>query len=432
MTETAGTGATSAAGAALPGALEGMRILDFTSIVLGPLATRMLGDHGADVIKIEGISGDLTRTSGAVRTSGAGRDGGLSSMFLALNRNKRSIAVDLKAPEGLEVARRLIATADVMVHNIRVAAIERLGLGYAAARAINPRLVYCAATGFGQDGPHRDKPAFDDIMQAASGIADLVEQRHGQPDFMPTLIADKTAAMAVVNAVLAAIVHRERTGQGQYVEVPMFETMVDFMLAEHMGGMSFEPQTGPPGYKRLLAGGRRLLPTSDGHMSGMPYTVAQWRAFFAAVGRDDFLAGIGVATAADVNAKVSQLYTAMALITPLRSTAQWLELFERLDIASTPLYSISQLPEHPHLKAVGLFGSERHPTQGDIRTIRPTTRLSGSPQKVTRLAPELGQHSDELLAELGYGHDEIADLYERGIAVSQPRSGTPEREPANV
>ena len=416
----------SAAVPALPGALEGMRILDFTSIVLGPLATRMLGDHGADVIKIEGITGDLTRANGTLR------NGGLSSMFLAMNRNKRSIAVDLKAPEGLEVARRLIATADVMVHNIRVAAIERLGLGYAAASAINPRLVYCAATGFGQDGPHRDKPAFDDIMQAASGIAGLVGQQHGQPDFMPTLIADKTAAMAVVNAVLAAIVHRERTGQGQYVEVPMFETMVDFMLAEHMGGMSFEPQTGPAGYKRLLSGGRRLLPTCDGHMSALPYTVAQWRAFFAAVGRDDVLPGLGVATAADINAKGGQLYAAMALITPLRSTAQWLALFEKLDIASTALYSLDELPAHPHLKAVSLFSTERHPTQGDIRTVRPTTRFAGSPQKVTRLAPELGQHSDELLAELGYGHDEIADLYERGIAVSQPRSGTPEREPANV
>ena len=399
-----------------------MRILDFTTIVLGPMATRMLGDHGADVIKIEGIAGDLTRTSGTVR------NGGLSSLFLSMNRNKRSIAVDLKRPRGLDVARRLIATADVMVHNIRVAAIERLGLGYAAASAINPRLVYCAATGFGQDGPDRDKPAFDDIMQAASGIAGLVAQQQGQPDFMPTLIADKTAAMAVVNAVLAAIVHRERTGQGQYVEVPMFETMVDFMLAEHMGGMSFEPQTGPAGYKRLMAGGRKLLPTSDGYLAALPYTVMQWRAFFAAVGREDVLTSLGITTASHVNANTGHLYAAMAQITPLRSTAQWLELFERLDIASTALYSLDELPQHPHLQAVGLFRTEQHPTQGTIQTIRPTTRFSGAPLKVTRLAPELGQHSGELLAELGYASDEIADMVASGDAVAWPPAGggTPE------
>lgn len=411
--------ATRAAGAAapLPGALQGMRVLDFTSIVLGPLATRMLGDHGADVIKIEGITGDLTRTSGAVR------NGGLSSMFLALNRNKRSIALDLKSPGGLEVARRLIATADVLVHNIRVAAVERLGLGYAAASAINPRLIYCAATGFGQDGPHRDKPAFDDIMQAASGIAGLVGQQQGEPDFMPTLIADKTAGLAVVNAVLAAIVHRERTGEGQYVEVPMFETVVDFMLAEHMGGMSFEPQTGPAGYRRVLPGGRTLLRTSDGYLAALPYTVAKWGAFFAAVGRGDVLAGLGIDTAADVNARGGELYAAMAQITPQRGTAQWMELFEALDIAATPLYSLDDLPAHPHLRAVGLFRTEQHPTQGTIRSIRPTTRFARSPQQVTRLAPELGEHSDELLAELGYGAHEIADLYRSGDAADLYRRG---------
>ena len=426
MTNHLEPGARTATGAALPGALEGMRILDFTSIVLGPMATRMLGDHGADIIKIEGIGGDLTRTSGSVR------NGGLSSVFLALNRNKRSIAVDLKTPKGLEIARRLIATADVMVHNIRVAAIERLGLGYAAASAINPRLIYCAATGFGQDGPDRDKPAFDDIMQAASGIAGLVEQQQGRPDYMPTLIADKTAALAVVNAVLAAIVHRERTGHGQYVEVPMFETMVEFMLAEHMGGMSFEPQTGPAGYKRVLTGGRRLLPTSDGHIAALPYTVVQWRAFFAAVGRNEVLPSLGVANASHVNAKGGQLYAAMSAITPLRSTAQWLELLGSLDIACTPLYSLQELPEHPHLKAVGLFGTERHPTQGDIRSIRPTSRFSGSPQKVTRLAPELGQHSGELLAELGYASDEIADMYRSGVAVARPPASGPAPEDPRV
>lgn len=395
---------------AAPGALQGMRVLDLTTVVLGPLATRMLGDHGADVIKIEAIGGDVTRANGTLRGSG-----GLSSNFLAMNRNKRSIAVDLKSPEGLDVMRRLIAGADVLVHNVRVAAIERLGLGYEEARRLNPRLVYCAATGFGQDGPYRDKPAFDDIMQAAGGATSLVMQKYGVPEFMPTLMADKTAAMAVVGAVMAALVHRERTGKGQYVEVPMFETFVDFMLAEHMGGLSFVPQELPAGYMRVVAGGRRLLPTLDGHVVALPYTIDQWRLFFDSVDRPDILPSLGVFNRADVNAKAGQLYGEMARITPTRSTREWLALFERLDIASTEPYALDHLPEHPHLQQVGLFRTERHPTQGEIRVLRPTIRFSDSPMRVARLAPELGQHSSELLGELGFDPPSIADMKARGV-----------------
>lgn len=412
IASTVGSGG-GAADAQPRGALAGVRILDLTSIVLGPLATRMLGDHGADVIKIESTHGDLTRSNGTVRAAG-----GLSSNFLAMNRNKRSIAVDLKRPQGLEIVRRLIPTADVLVHNVRVAAIERLGLGHAAVSALNPRIVYCAATGFGQDGPYRDKPAFDDIMQAATGVTGLVAQQHGAPDFLPTLIADKTAALALVNAVLAAIVHRERTGKGQYVEVPMFETFVDFMLAEHMGGLAFEPREAPAGYRRIIAGGRRLLPTLDGHVVALPYILEQWQAFFTAVGQPGRLAELGVANRADVNARAGALYAAMAAITPSRKTDEWLALFARLDIASTAPYSIDDLLEHPHAKSVGLFRTEKHPTQGEIRTVRPTMRLSRSPQCVARPAPELGQHTFEVLTELGYASEEIAALRRDGTVAS--------------
>ncbi len=408
-----------------PGALHGLRVLDFTSIVLGPLATRFLGDHGADVIKIEAIAGDLTRANGTVR------DDGLSSMFLAMNRNKRSLAVDLKTPEGVEIAKRLIATADVIVHNIRVAGIERLGLGYEAAKAINPRIIYCAATGFSQEGPHCDRPAFDDIIQVASGIASLVGQQHGQPDFMPTLIADKTAALAVVIAVMAAVVHRERTGEGQYVEVPMFETVVDFMLAEHMGGLSFEPCTEPAGYQRIMSGGRRLLQTKNGHMSALPYTVDQWRLFFNAVGQPDMLGQLGIVSKTDVNARSGKLYAAMAEITPHKTTIEWMSLFEKLDIAATPMYSLEELPQHPQLKAVKLFQTMTHPTQGEIRTLRPTAYFSASPQQVTRLAPELGEHSIELMAELGYTGEETQALFARGIAASYTAPQDPVAEAAS-
>lgn len=405
------------------GALTGFRVLDFTSIVLGPYATRILGDHGADVIKIEAISGDLTRVNGTVR------NGGLSSNFLAMNRNKRSLAVDLKAPEGAEIARRLAATADVLVHNIRVAGIERLGLGYEAVRSINPHIIYCAATGFGQDGPHRERPAFDDIIQAASGVVDLATAQLGAPAFLPTLIADKTAALAVANAVLAAVVHRERTGKGQYVEVPMFETIVDFMLAEHMGGLSFEPTTEPAGYQRILLGGRRLLPTRDGFMAALPYTVEQWHLFFLAVGDGERLAREGIRDKAELNSKSGILYAAMAQATPSRTTDEWMTLFGTLDIAATPMYSFDNLPEHPHLKAVGLFEKMVHPTQGAVRTIRPTTRFTDSPMQVRTLAPELGQHSRDLLAEVGFSNAETEALLNKGIVATYnvKASGTPDR-----
>jgi formyl-CoA transferase len=234
------------------GPLDGIRILDLTSVVLGPLATQILGDYGAEVIKIEALEGDL------MRANGVSLHPGMSSIFLALNRNKRSLAIDLKTAAGASVLRRLIEGADVLVHNMRVAAIERLGFGYQAVAQINPALVYCVATGFGQDGPDRDRPAFDDVIQAACGLVSLNATQNGVPDFIPSLIADKTTGMAVVNAVLAALLGRVRTGRGQHVEVPMLETMTAFVLAEHLGGLSFrtDPAPAPAGYARLLAGGR--------------------------------------------------------------------------------------------------------------------------------------------------------------------------------
>jgi formyl-CoA transferase len=220
------------------GPLAGYRILDLTAVVLGPLATQILGDYGADVIKVEPPAGDL------MRANGVSKNRGMSSIFLAINRNKRSLSIDLKTPEGLEVIHRLLPGVDVVVHNMRVDAIERLGLGYGALAALKPDLVYCMATGFGESGPDAGKPAFDDVIQAASGIASLIGNETGIPDYAPTLLADKTCGLALANAVLAALLHRERTGQGQLVEVPMLETMVAFTMAEHLGGLSFEPPIG--------------------------------------------------------------------------------------------------------------------------------------------------------------------------------------------
>ncbi|RLK31860.1 CaiB/BaiF CoA transferase family protein [Cupriavidus plantarum] len=381
---------------ALAGPLDGIRVLDLTSVVLGPMATQILGDLGADVIKIEGPEGDL------MRSNGVSRHPGLSSIYLALNRNKRSVVLDLKTEAGKAGLRALIADADVLVHNMRVSAIERLGFGYAAAAAINPRLVYCVATGFGQDGPDRDKPAFDDIIQAACGLVGLLTPEGQRPEYVPSLIADKTVGMALANAVLAALLHRERRGEGQQVEVPMLETMASFVMAEHLGGLTFEPPAGGAGYARLLQGGRRPAKTRDGWICALPYTDRHWRAFFESAGRGHVLEQLDISDRAQRNANIRMLYAQMAEITLERTTAEWLALFAELDIPATPILALDDVSRHPHLAAVGLFQETTHPTAGPLREMRPAARFSATPLSLRRHAPTLGEHTDEVLSEAGF------------------------------
>jgi crotonobetainyl-CoA:carnitine CoA-transferase CaiB-like acyl-CoA transferase len=389
---------------ACSGPLDGIRVLDLTSVVLGPLATQILGDYGADVIKIEAPEGDLMRSNGVSLHTG------MSSIYLALNRNKRSVALDLKSNEGAAALRQLIATSDVFVHNMRVAAIERLGFGYEAVARINPRIVYCAATGFGQDGPDREKPAFDDIIQAACGLASVASIGREAPDYTASLIADKTTGLVVANAVMAAMLHRERYGVGQYVEVPMLETMTAFVLAEHMGGMTFRPAPAPAGYARLLQGGRKPVKTSDGWLSLLPYTPRHWQAFFKAAGREDIGRTFKLDSRKDLNENIRSLYQFLGEVIATRSTDEWLALCEDLDIPATRLYALDQLPDHPHLQAVGLFQETNHPTEGAIREIRPTTRFHATPTSIRRPAPVLGQHTREVLLEAGLKEEEVSRL----------------------
>jgi crotonobetainyl-CoA:carnitine CoA-transferase CaiB-like acyl-CoA transferase len=393
------------------GPLAGVRILDLTSVVLGPLATQILGDYGAEIIKVENTEGDL------MRSNGVSLHKGMSSIFLAINRNKRSLAVDLKSPEGRDILRRLIPTVDVLVHNMRIAAIDKLGFGYDSVAALNPGIVYCVGTGFDQDGPERDKPAFDDIIQAACGLASLNGIGHEQPDYAPTLAADKTTGMALANAVLAALFHRERNGGGQYVEVPMFETMVAFMLSEHLGGLTFDPPPAKAGYARLLTGGRKPAPTSDGYIAMLPYTEAHWTAFFNVAGRPDLAEKYAVADRQARNANIAGMYRAMADITRHRSTAEWIEVCASLDIPASAIHALDELPEHPQLKAVGMFVTTEHPTEGMIRHVRPATKFAATPAAVRFPAPLLGQHTSEILFEAGYSVEEIGALKERGVVV---------------
>lgn len=407
-------GASTAAGAghvppAARGPLAGIRILDLTAVVLGPLATQVLGDYGADVIKVESPDGDLMRSNGAPKRVG------MSSIFLAINRNKRSLAIDLKSPRGVAALRALVPTVDVVVHNMRPAAIDRLGFGYDAVAALNPKIVYCVATGYGQEGPDAAKPAFDDVIQAGSGLASLIGYVSDQPGYVPSLIADKTTGLALVNAVLAALLHRERQGEGQYVEVPMLETMAAFTMAEHLGGLTYDPPTTGAGYARLLTGGRMPAPTRDGHVAMLPYTSEHWESFFKGAGREDLAAKYNFGNRQERNARIVELYADMHSVTRQMTTDECLAFCERYDIPATKLYSLDEVTSHPHLKAVGLFQPTQHPTVGKMVSIRPPTRFARTPAELRLPAPEIGQHSIEVLQEAGLDQADIDALVGEGI-----------------
>ncbi|MET0551433.1 MAG: CoA transferase [Vicinamibacteria bacterium] len=396
----------------MPGPLAGVRVLELATVVLGPLACQLLGDQGADVVKVEPPGGDSNRQVGPMRSPGMG------ALFLNCNRNKRGIVLDLKHAEGREAALRLAARADVLVHNYRPSALSRLRLAYEDVSAVNPGIVYCGTYGYGRSGPYRDRPAYDDSIQAAAGLASLSARGGGEPRFVPTIVADKTTALAVVAAVNAALFHRARTGEGQEIEVPMFETMVSYVMTEHLWGRTFEPAEGPAGYARLLSRERRPLPTRDGHLSVLPYLDEHWRAFCRAAGREDLLDDRRFTSLASRLSNIDALYLTLAGEIAQRSTSDWSEVLERAGVPATPVRTLEELFDDPHLVATGFFESHRHPTDGPMRVPAPATRFSRTPADVRRLAPRLGEHTREVLREAGYAEAEVDALCAAGAARS--------------
>jgi crotonobetainyl-CoA:carnitine CoA-transferase CaiB-like acyl-CoA transferase len=374
------------------GPLNGVRILDLTNVVMGPSATQMLGDLGADVVKIESAGGDSMRWVGPWHTPGMG------PMFLQANRNKRSVVLDLKSPEGKASAVALAERADVLVTNVRPQGLQRLGLDYAGVGAVNPRIIYCAAVGYGAGGPYAGKAVYDDLMQAAAGISGLFRAVDGAPRYAPVNICDRTVGLYVANAVMAALYHRAVSGQGQEIEVPMFETMAQFVLADHMGGGAFVPPLGDMGYKRLLSRTRGPYPTKDGDISLVVYTDRHWRAFTQMLGCPDLLDTDPRFASQETRTRYAEdVGRFLSEHLPSRTNAEWLEIFDELDIPACPVNAIEDLFDDPHMKAVDFFQPVEHPTEGPLMTARFPVKFSKTPASIRRLAPNLGEHNAEVL-----------------------------------
>ncbi|MEZ5818811.1 MAG: CoA transferase [Hyphomicrobiaceae bacterium] len=393
--------------------LAGLRIVDITTILLGPFATQILGDMGADVIKIEAPDGDQNRWNPPHGEPGIGAG------FAGNNRNKRSLALDLKSEEGKEVLRRLIASADALVHNMRQDALDRLGFSWDACRTINPSLVYCAALGYGSDGPYSGKPAYDDIIQAAGGIAGLTWMRDGTPAYHPTVTADKVGALHVVYAVLAALLHRERNGgkKGQLVEMPMFEATAAFSLNENLMHGTYE-KDGDLGYHRTMSRNRMPYPTKDGYIALLPYTTAQWKRVLDALGRQDITSAAWFQSHTERSKRSDELYQILAASLGHRTSAEWLALFEELDVPCGPVHSLASLLDDPHLAAVGFFEPRYEEAAPYLRTLRQPVLWRGVAAEADRRPPLLGEDAPAILAELGYDDEAARGLIRRGAVIT--------------
>lgn len=392
------------------GPLEGLRVLDMTSVVMGPYTTQFLGDFGADVIKVEAPAGDVVRQVGPSRNSGMG------PLFLNSNRSKRSITLDLKTPEGLKALLRLAERADVLVYNIRPAAMARLGLSYEEVSAHNPRIIYAGMFGYSQDGPYAAYPAYDDLIQGAAALPYLF-QRAGsaEPHYVPTAISDRVVGLFALSAILAGIHERGSSGQGQRIDIPMFECMASFILSDHLGGQSYDPPLDRGGYHRQLSPERRPYQTSDGYICALLYTDAHWRRFFMAIERSDLIENDH--RFATFNARMEHLdevYKTLSDLLSQRTTAEWLEIFGQADIPAMPMNDIEGILNDPHMQATDFFQFTDHPSEGRLREMKVPTQFYRTPATPSQPVPRQGQDGRQILSEAGFSTEELQELADTG------------------
>ncbi len=390
--------------------LQGIRVVDMTSVVVGPLCTQMLADYGADVIKVEAPpGGDIART-----IAGRGVTPLMSGKFLHLNRNKRSLALDLKKAGGREALTRLLVVSDVLVWNIRPPAMKRLGLSYADVKAINPKLIYVGMFGFGQDGRYRNKPAYDSIIQGSAGVAGLNHRAYGEPRYLPIVMADRTVGLVATQMILLALYHRSITGEGAAIEIPMFENMAKFVLEEHMYLQTFDPPLGGMGDPRLMDPNATPLKTKDSWICISANTNEQAFAIFEAIGRSELKNDPRFNTVAARFENVKEYFAIRAEGLKTKTTAEWIEILDRLDVPAMPYNTLESLMQDPHLADVGFFQTLEHPTEGKVRNMRLPNKTSFSARQKVQGAPKLGQHSIDVLREAGLTEAEIGSLVANG------------------
>ena len=391
-----------------------------TSVLMGPFASQALGDMGADVIKVESPHGDLVRQIGPARHDDMG------PIFLNTNRNKRSVVLDLKHPAGAQALKRLLTDADVLMYNVRPQAMARLGLDYEAVSAINPRIVYAGLFGFGQDGPYAARPAYDDLIQGAATLPHLIARATGGiPRYVPTAMADRIVGQTAVGAILASLLARGRTGRGDRVDIPMFETMVAFVLGDHLGGLTYEPPLDGGGYARQLSPERRPYRTSDGYICALVYNDKQWQGFLKAIGQESLAEqDERFATFANRSRNIDFVYGTLSRIFEERTTTEWMRLLEEADVPFMPMHDLQSVLHDPHLEATGFFNTVEHPTEGTIRIMRMPMSFTNNAADTALPAPRLGEHTREVLGEAGFNAAEIESLVASGAA----RQGAPRAE----
>ena len=378
----------------MAGPLDGVRVIDMTTVAMGPYATQILGDMGADVIKVESPDGDVFRNAAPARHQGMG------AAFLNVNRNKRSVVLDLKRDEDKSLMLELLADADVFVSNTRPQALRKLGLDYESLRTRNPRLIACGTYGFAEKGPYAGRPAFDDVIQAMSGVAALQGHNSDEgPQYVNTIMADKCAGLTAAWAIAMALYERERSGLGQSIEVPMFETLVSFNLLEHLAGETFVPATSGMGYERVLSPHRKPYRTRDGFIGLLPYTTAHWKRFFEIAGTPQHAEDPRFRDPVKRSENIHALYEILAGLVAQRTTAEWQELLAPADIPMAPIATPEALLHDPHLQATGFFREAQHPTEGTVRTIGIPVTFSRTPGSIRSLAPTLDQHGAEIRAK---------------------------------